>query len=196
MKTRMTLMLALAAVVAIGGSIAVAQEGDHSQDEMKAWMEAAAPGPHHKHYEEMVGMWDAKTTSWMAPGAEPVLMDGKCEYKLILGGRYLVQTMEGEMMGMPFTGMGLSGYDNIAKKHTVMWVDNMSTQMMFSQGECKDHCSYEEHKTTMKNPMGDDMPIRMVTKVVDTDKHIFEYYMTGPDGTEFKSMEIVYTRSS
>lgn len=198
MRSRLFLCLAIAFAVALGAAQVQAQEGqgDQAAEQMKAWLAAAAPGPHHKHYTDLVGKWDTHVTSWLAPGSEPMTSTGTCEYEMILGGRYLLQTMHGSMMGMPFEGMGLSGYDNIAKKHTAMWVDNMSTQILYSEGECKDNCTYEEQRTSMREPGGAEVPMRMVTRIIDKNKHVFEYYVIGPDGSEFKSMEIVYTRSS
>ncbi len=33
-------------------------------------------------------------------------------------------------MGMPFEGMGIDGYDNLAKQYVSTWVDNMGTGIM------------------------------------------------------------------
>jgi hypothetical protein len=37
--------------------------------------------------------------------------------------------------------------------------------------------------------------MRFVEKFVDADRWTVEMFMPGPDGKEFKSMEIVYTRA-
>lgn len=189
-------VFALALVLAAGWTTAMAQDTP-SEAEMKAWMEAGAPGPHHAHFEELAGTWDAKISSWMAPGADPMVTDAKSEYTVVMGGRYLKHEMTGTMMGMPYNGMGLTGYDNLAKKHTMMWIDNMSTQVTFSQeGECSDHCHVVEQTTTMLSGLSDKTKIRMVSTVKDKDHHMFQLFAIMPDGSEFKSMEIQFTRSS
>jgi hypothetical protein len=167
----------------------------YSPEEMAAWQKVAAPGSHHAHYKDLVGSWNAETKYWMAPGTNPQVTMLKAEYKLKFDGRYLVSTLEGTMMGMPFQGMGISGYDNVKGVHTMVWVDNMSTSTMFCEGECSDNCKIETHHFVQKDPMtGNDTKVKVVTRFVDKNKHLFEYYMVSPDGSEFKSMEITYTR--
>ena len=41
---------------------------------------------------------------------------------------------------------------------------------------------------------GQSLKLRMVTRVEDQDRHVFEYFMTPPGLPEIKQMEIVYTR--
>jgi len=173
-----------------------ADAGEKEDLEAEAAYKAMSPGPHHKLFDDLVGAWNAKITWWEAPGTEPVESEGRAEYKVILGGRYLMQQFEGEMMAMPFEGVGLSGYDATTDQHTFVWCDNMGTQMMYSAGECSDHCKTQTHLTTVRHPMTkQETRIRMVSRVIDHDKHIFEYYMEfeGEAGW-FKSMQIVYTR--
>lgn len=189
---------ALGAAFVVGVSLAGDQDkkAEYNEQEMKAWMEAMAPGEHHKHFAKLEGEWNAAVTTWQAPGIDPVKAEGKSTYKVILGGRYLMQDFKGAMMGMPFEGIGISGFDKVAGKHTAVWIDNFGTQTMYSEGMCSDHCMKETHETTMKSPMtGEDMKIKMITTIIDDNKHVFEYYMPAPDGSMFKTMEIVYTRA-
>lgn len=191
----------LIALLTVRGSVA-GDEHKHDQKaagageaEMAAWMKANAPGAHHKHFADYVGEWDAQVRTWESPGSEPMVSAGTSTYEVIMGGRFLKQTFHSTMMGMPFEGLGLSGFDNTTGKHTVMWIDNMNTQMMYSAGDCSDHCRTETHVTTLKDPMtGRDVKVKMVTRRVDENKHIFEYYMAGDGGEMFKTMEITYTR--
>jgi hypothetical protein len=171
------------------------ESATYSPEEMDAWQKSATPGPHHARFKDMVGAWNAQCKMWMQPGTEPQVAQLKAEYKLLFDGRYVVGTIDGEMMGMPFHGMGISGYDNVKGVHTTMWCDNMSTAMMFSEGQCSDDCKVETYHSVYMDPMtGKDMQIKLVTRYVDKDKHVFEYFMVNPDGSEFKSMEITYTR--
>ena len=36
--------------------------------------------------------------------------------------------------------------------------------------------------------------MRNVTRVIDSNKHMFEMYEHGPDGKEFKTLEVTYLR--
>jgi len=38
------------------------------------------------------------------------------------------------MMGMPFEGIGINGYDNLKKKFVSTWIDNMGTMIVMSTG--------------------------------------------------------------
>jgi hypothetical protein len=47
----------------------------------------------------------------------------------------------------------------------------------------------------MYDPMVDkEVKIRFELKVAGPDQHLFEWYQPGPDGKEYKSMDITYTR--
>jgi hypothetical protein len=167
----------------------------YSSEEMAAWQKAGTPGPHHAHFKDLVGMWNAENKYWMQPGMDPQIASMKAEYKLVFGGRYVVATLDGDMMGMPFQGMSISGFDNVKGVHTMAWIDNMSTSILYSEGTCSDNCKVETHHFVQKDPMtGNDMKVKTVTRHLDNDKHVFEYFMVNPDGSEFKSMEITYTR--
>ena len=193
----MIFLVTIAAAILSGVPVTV-DAGEKEDREAEAAYRAMSPGPHHELFNDLAGMWNAEITWWEAPGAEPVERKGRAEYKVILGGRYLMQQFEGQMMGMPFEGVGLSGYDATTDQHTFVWCDNMGTQMMYSVGKCTDHCKTQTHMATVRHPMTkQDTRIRMISRVVDHDKHIFEYYMAIPGAADewFKSMQIVYTRS-
>jgi hypothetical protein len=49
--------------------------------------------------------------------------------------RHLEQRYEGTFMGQLFSGLGYSGYDNVAKKHWMNWMDTSSTGVMSMTGK-------------------------------------------------------------
>lgn len=156
---------------------------------------AMAPGAAHKTLEPFVGEWTADVKTWMTPGEPPAASKGSAKATWILGGRYVQEEFTGEFMGQPFRGMSLTGYDNVRQKYRSVWIDDMSTTMVTSEGEVDatgkvftfggDYaCAMtgEKHK-----------PARLVSRVVNKDKHIFE--MHDPSrGSDSKVMEITYTR--
>ena len=173
------------------------EAGHHEYDaeKMAAWQKTMSPGSHHKHLKNLVGEWHTKVSMWQEPGAEAMVTEGKATCEMIMNGRFVVQHMTGQMMGMPFTGMGIVGYDNTTKMHTSVWFDNMGTQMMYTEGDCENHCKVETHYASQMGPSGEPMKFKLRTNIIDKNKHIFEMYMIGEKGEEFKQMEIVYTRS-
>lgn len=192
------LAFALAAVVAVpafaGDAPAQPQMSAEDAAMMQAWQAAATPGPAHQALAALAGNWKATTTMWMAPGAPPAVSQGKVKRTALLGGRVLQDEFESEVMGQPFTGIGLTGYDNVTGKVWSTWTDTMSTGVMVSYGT-RDAAT---GVTTMQGEMSDPMTkgphaVRMTSKAEGPDKEVFTMYDT-KDGKEFKSMEIIYER--
>lgn len=162
---------------------------------MEAFAKAATPGDAHKHLAMQSGEWNVKAKFWMEPG-EPMLSEGTSTRTMMLGGRVLGESFEGEFMGMPFVGHGMTGYDNVTGQYWSTWNDTMSTGLMKMDGQCTE----SGDKCTWLGANIDPMTGRMMyTKGVSTrhsrDRETFESYVIGPDGKEFRMMELVYTRN-
>ena len=113
----------------------------------------------------------------------------------LMDGRYIQEESTGEMMGMPFHGLGVTGYDNVTKKFVSTWMDNMGTGIMMSEGTADAAGKVITFTGSMADPMtGKLKKYRMVTTVADDDHHVFEMYIKDPAGKEYKSMEITYER--
>jgi hypothetical protein len=163
----------------------------------KAMMEmvekAGTPGEAHKKLEPMVGTFDAKVKSWMDPSKPPMESTGTSENTWVLGNRFVQMKYEGTFMGKPFSGMGFQGYDNVSKKYVGTWMDTMSTGMMNSTGTMSGNVMKET--STMSDPVTGKLT-RATTKVTvaDNDHHSLEMWAPGPDGKNYKAMQIDYTR--
>lgn len=163
-------------------------------EEMKAWMEYSTPGPVHEMLSKSDGEWNADITFWMAPGAPPQTASGTCVNKMILGGRYQQSNHSGIMMGMPFEGMMILGFDNIKKVLQSTWVDNMGTGIMNMTGTWDNASNSATFTGSMTDPMtGKDCQVREVFKIIDNNNQVLEMY-DNKTGTETKTMEIKYTR--
>jgi len=171
------------------------QPSAEEQAAMEKYMKAAAPGPEHQKLAKLAGKWKAQVTAWMAPGAPPEKSDGSVEFKPILGGRYLTQEFKGNMGGQPFEGMGIMGYDNVLKERFATWTDSMSTGLLVMRGKC----AADAKKCTTKGQGSDAMAGKLVsftetTTMTDDDHFTFELRGPGPDGKQYKLLEIAYTR--
>ncbi len=166
---------------------------------MKNFEAYATPGDAHKLMASWSGKWNGEVTMWMAPGAPPQTSRATAVNKMVLGGRYQVSNHSGNMMGMPFEGMGTLAYDNNKKVFISTWIDNMGTGIMKIEGP------WDEASKTMSlkgkcidpgaGPNGKEMDIRESFKIIDDKTQLMEMYGPGPDGKEFKMMEIKLTRS-
>jgi hypothetical protein len=165
-----------------------------SAADMQAMMAAMQPGPHHKALQGFAGDWNVVVKTWMAPGTEPSITKGTSHNAMIYDGRYLKKELTGEMMGMPFQGMGLVGYDNVKKEYRSLWIDSMSTALMISTGSCSDDGKTWTYTGEMPGMDGSMQKVREVVKVVSDAQHVFSMYMSGPDGKEMQWAEITYNR--
>ncbi len=170
-------------------------EGGMDPAMMEAMEKAATPGEFHAHLKPLAGNWETATKWWMDPTQPPAESKGTSTSKWIMDGRFLMDEYTGDMMGQPFKGTGITGYDNVQKKYVNVWVDNMTTSMMTSTGACDGSGKTFTYTGEYADPMTGKMKKnRMVTKILGDDKHLFEIFEAGPDGKEFKSLEVTHTR--
>ena len=200
MRKHADLMCAAAAIALLVTS-ASAQTGKQppqmtpeQKAEMEAYMKAGTPGAPHQALAASAGNYDLKMRSWQAAGAPPMEETGTATRAMTLDGRVLVEDVSSSMMGSPFTGHGMMGYDNVTGKYWSTWNDSMSTGLMVSEGTCdaQKSCTFTGHwndpvrKTPVKS--------RMTTRWPNPTTEIFEMYAPGKDGKEMKMMEITYTK--
>jgi hypothetical protein len=197
-------MLAVACPIARSDDKAKAPSAAEQAAMMAEYAKAAAPGPEHQRLKHFAGEWVAEVKMFQPDGtAAGPPSKGVMHAKMILGDRYLQLNYDGEMdMGpaggkVPFHGMGISGYDKGKKKYTSVWIDEMSTGMMISEGTC------DGNVTTFNGTLSDSMSgktikVKEIATEVDKDHHKYELHMTDPmgpgDGKLIKTLEITYTR--
>ncbi len=159
---------------------------------MQAWMKVAAPAEEHEFLKRLAGDWKASTTFWMAPDAPPATSDGTMKGVMLLGDRFLQSTYEGDTPWGPFSGMAIDGYDRIRNVHVGIWMDSMGTVMMNFEGSAEG--DVRTMTCNFTSPTGEPATMRGITTIVSDNEYRYESYASGPDGSEFKNMEIVYTR--
>lgn len=164
---------------------------------MKNYMAYATPGEPHKMLAKSNGTWNGEITMWMSPDdAHPISSTATMTNKMIMDGRYQVSETKGNMMGMPFNGIGTTGYDNHKKIFVATWLDNMGTGIMKMEGPWDEATKTTTLTGKMVDPSsGRECDFKEVYKIIDDDHQFMEMY--GPDpktGKQFKSMEIKLTR--
>jgi len=191
----------LLAVVMLFGLPALAQEGKGTPEmtpeqkaEMEAYMKAGTPGEPHKRLAATVGTYDLRIKSWSEPGGPPTEEKGTATRTMLFDGRVLVEDVSSTMMGTPFTGRAMTGYDNVSGTYWSVWTDSMSTGIMVSEGTCdaKKVCTYTGswNDPIKKGPV----KARMTSRWASPTTEVFEMYGPGKDGKEMKMMEMTYTR--
>lgn len=190
-------LVALALVMS--ASIGEAKEKKHDkpmdpQAMMELWQKLAQPGEPHKSFAGLTGSWTTTTKEWMEPGKPPTEASGTAEMKMLLDGRFLYQEFKSQMMGQPFSGIGIDAYDNVRKKYVTAWMDTMGTGIFIMEGTASADGKTITLKGSHPEPGGGQMHHRAVWKLVDSNTQTFEMYGNHGHGKEEKMMEITYTR--
>ena len=161
---------------------------------MEAMAKAGAVGEPHKKLAEMAGNWEATVKMWQGPG-EPQISKGTAEVTVELGGRFIKEYFKSSFEDQPFEGFSYTGYDNVSKKYTAVWLDSTGTGIMIGTGTMDTAGKVYTGTNTYNDPMtGKSHTSKEVVRYTDKNNHTMEMYDKGPDGKEFKMMEIVYKR--
>ena len=161
---------------------------------MELWKQLGTPGEPHKQFAALVGSWTTTTREWMEPGKPPMESTGTAEMKILLDGRFLYQEFNGQMMGQPFNGIGIDGYDNMRKKYVTAWMDSMGTGIFLMEGTASPDGRTITLRGSHPEPGGGTMTHRAIWKIIDADNQTFDMYGAHHGQKEMKMMEIVYTR--
>jgi hypothetical protein len=152
------------------------------------------PGPEHEILKMEAGVWDATVEESVEPGAPPKVSKGVETNTLICGGLWLTSEFKGEMMGQPFQGHGVTGYDPLKKSYIGIWVDGMSPALGLVVG------TYDPAKKTMSNiyeshdPSGKPVKMKMVTVWKGEDSRAWTATTVGEDGKDVTMLTIKYQR--
>jgi len=189
------LILSFLAFVLLISTPSIAQENeDEMAAEQQAWMEYMTPGPMHEMLMKASGEWKSVSKFWMDPSGEPMVSEGAVKFEMILGGRYMKSTHTGTMMGMPFEGIFLQGYDNATNEFTAIWIDNMGTGTSVAKGKYDEASKSIMYEGSMVDPMSKlELKYKQSVKFLDDNHHLVEMFMDN-NGTEFKMMETDITR--
>jgi len=96
------------------------------------WAKLGEPNEHHARLQKLVGTWTVEFTIPSPDGEMKSI--GSAEYKPMHGGRFVTEQVQCDLGGTPFEWFGIYGYDNIKKKYTAVWVDNLGTGFELAEG--------------------------------------------------------------
>jgi len=202
MKRARTLACVLSAAGLALAGIARAEETKKPVPPKKAEAPKAAeampappkPGPEHEHLKKSVGVWDATVEMAEAPGKPPAVSKGTETNALLGGGLWLVTDFKSEMMGQPFEGHGVAGYDPAKKKYVGTWVDSWTTTLGISEGTFDPATKKETAVMEAPDQTGKMITMKMETEWKDDDTRVFTMWSPGPDGKDFAGLKITYKR--
>ncbi len=162
------------------GAVIGAEAG--AQPDMQAWMKSMTPGPQHGWLKRFEGEWDVSFKMYMDPSAPPMEAKAEISAKSILGGRFIEEAMTSSMMGMPWEGKGMTGYDNNRKMFVTTWADTMGTGIMRAYGNLDKTGKILTMVGQMDEPMTGEIGKSYMMRTT----------VTGPDTHTFEVIEILY----
>ncbi len=164
--------------------------------ESPEWMKFTVPGENHKALNDLTGKFSYTMRWWEKPDAKAEESKGTSQSKWIMHGRFIQQEVKGKAMGQAFNGMGITGYDTLKEEYQSVWLDDMSTGMMWSPGKMDTVSKTIQQSGTMSDPMKGEKNAwyRTDLKLISKNEHTFEMFSKDGAGKEFKTMEIQYKR--
>lgn len=193
MKTKHS-FAGLMVVALLSGGTAFGQDKKPDARELeKAFREFATPGKEHEYFKRLAGRWDAVVTSYYGNPNKPVKSKATSSFRVIMGGRFLQQRVQGEVAGMKFEGQGWLGYDNAKKKYVGAWIDNTSTGIMQTEGTYDPKTQTLTEVGTSSSPIGP-MKMKTVSRFADRNNFTQTMYLITKQG-ERKMLEVAYTRA-
>ena len=154
---------------------------------------AAKPPPkEHEELHKMIGEWDATVRHQAEPGGPFREEKGTERVNAVCRGNWVWSDFRGQMMGTPFEGHWLGGYDPKQKQYVSFWLDSMSAVPLQSKG------TYDAStKTWTLEGKGVDHEGKPITTKeigtwVDDNSHKLDFECRGEKGTT--KMQITYKR--
>lgn len=164
---------------------------------MAAMIAAGTPGKEHEALGKFVGTWELRGQMWMEGADGPVVeSQGTSETRWLIPGLWLQDEVQMDLLGRPYRGYGINGYDNVKKKFVGVWCDGMSTALCTMEGTLD-----AEGKTLSMYGVANDPAtgqhdklMGYITHFLDPNHHRFEIrdYSQGPEGV--RTMELAYSR--
>lgn len=124
---------------------------------MERAMSLMGPGEEHGVLERMVGEWNQTARLQGVPGMDATETKGTVSAKLMLGGRYLQQVIEGQLMDMPWDVVSFFGFDR-HEVYTLVAFDTLGTYYITAEG------TYDAAAKTLTLSGSDDDPVMGVVK--------------------------------
>ncbi len=155
---------------------------------------AATPGPAHEALGNLVGNWQAEVRCWGGPGGEAQMSTATAKGTWIMNGLFLQEDFSGEMMGRPFNGRTILGYDNVLETFKMVWLSDNQTSLFVADGDGEHDYRLITFEGIGTCPIKGEVRTRVVLRIYNPDRHELEMFDL-TDGGSTKTMEINYRRS-
>jgi hypothetical protein len=168
------------------------------QEMMKSFMALMTPGTGQERLAYFLGEWATETTNAM--GGKEAKSKGTATFRWLQENRYLLQEWKSPMMGMPFSGWAITGYDNFRKEYQTAMGSTMGTALYTASGYIDLSGRRITQYGDMDEPTMDQIAkqVKYVTRIEDADHFVFEVHdldiADGGDGNPIV-ISVRYTRT-
>jgi Protein of unknown function (DUF1579) len=151
----------------------------------------ASPGKPHAALARFAGDWEARATfwAWKDPSAPSMECTATVRAKMIMGGRFLLQNIDGRCTDQPVEAIGVIGYDGATRRYQAASFDNMGTSIARHVGEMNDAGDIVLHSAYRDQATGETVDRRTVRTMV-SEREWLETAHETRSGHERKVMEI------
>ncbi len=136
----------------------------------KVAQELATPNKNHEFLAQLAGDWTTSSKVLGLPAEE-----GKAQYSMILGNRFLHGMRSGSVAGVPFAGLLTLGYDNYKHKFVASYVDNLNTSLRTAEGLLDSSGKILSLWGTMDEWMNDEHDKLVLYRYIYKDARNFEF---------------------
>lgn len=181
-------------LIGFASAVATAQDPAKPVTENSAQSSSAPTGSPMDIYTKDVGTWETKILMWTGE-AEPTESMGTETNKMV-GDFWLVSDFSAQMMGAPFTGHGVFGYDEKNSRYTGVWVDDMNPNPTNLIGHYDAATKTMTFDGEVLDPSGNVMKSKLTTTYHDDGTHVMTMFAPNPDGSDgmLKVMEVHYKK--
>ena len=145
----------------------------------------AEPVAQHALLKRMAGTWDALVQAGEASEK------GTYSCELGMNGLWLTSDFDGQLMGAPYQGHEVLGWDPDKKKYVGCWVDSMTSALTLTEGTWDEAKQSLTMESLAPDPMTGQKMVN-VTQFQGDDQHVFRMHSGSLDSPPM--MTITYTR--
>lgn len=149
------------------------------------------PSTQHALLAAGVGEWDA-TSTCLVPGQEPVVETCSERVTPICSGKWFWSDFTGTMMGQPFEGHSLTGYDEASEQYVAFWIDSTSPTHTRTRGTYDDKTNVWTFRGECVDPAGKPAKIHQTYVQKDADTRDLQMTFETADGKQ--EMKVRYVR--
>ena len=153
------------------------------------------PDPEHARLTAMCGAWDVEVTFWFQPGSAGIATKGTSTIRPLFDGLFVEEKIEGTLNGVPFTTLAWTGFNTKTHRYEATRIASTNTIRIAETGSYDEKSKQFELKAEYPFA-GDTWRQRTVIQSTSADAMLVASYLSFGKVSEWKGVEIRYTRRS